>query len=211
MGAADRAHAFLRDAILRGELAPGTMLSENELAAALQMSRTPIRAALVRLQADGWVVIYPQRGVQVRQLTEVEVREAAQVRHALETAGVQLGGGQDRARERVVDRLADNLDAQVRALTGGDMGTFTTLAAAFHRGFVEMAGNDLMLSLYDRVRDRQYLSIISNADHLAGEADQVIAEHRGLLAHAARGEWTEFAVRLREHQAHHAPEVTRAT
>src|SRR4051812_7155696 len=87
-GAAQRAHASIRDAIVRGELEPGAMLSENELAARLSMSRTPVRAALSRLQDEGLVTIYPQRGALVRQLTDNEVREAADVRHALESAGI---------------------------------------------------------------------------------------------------------------------------
>ena len=58
------------------------MLSESALAASLSMSRTPVRAALGRLQDEGFVTIYPQRGALVRELTADEVRESAQVRHA---------------------------------------------------------------------------------------------------------------------------------
>ena len=52
--AAERAHAHIRDAIVGGGLEPGTMLSENALAGELSMSRTPVRAALARLQEEGW-------------------------------------------------------------------------------------------------------------------------------------------------------------
>ena len=86
--AADTAYTFVRGAILRGELAGGTMLSENELAAQLSMSRTPVRAALVRLEQEGWVAIYPQRGALVRSIEVGELQQSAQMRHALEVAGV---------------------------------------------------------------------------------------------------------------------------
>src|SRR5690625_6030153 len=87
---AQRAYGAIRTAILSGDHLPGAMLSESVLASSLSMSRTPVRAALGRLQDEGLVTIYPKRGALVRELTAHEVREFAQVRHALESAGVRL-------------------------------------------------------------------------------------------------------------------------
>lgn len=196
--AAARAHASIREAVMRGELAPGTMLSENELAASLGMSRTPVRAALSRLQDEGWVTIYPQRGALVRELTATEVREAADVRHALESAGVQRSDPARRA--ELTDRLADNVAQQEHALDEGDFAAFATLASSFHRSFVEMAGNSIMLDVYDRLLDRQYLSIVRSAGRISGDPQQVLDEHRTVLADARRGDWTAFATHLGDHQ-----------
>lgn len=196
--AADRAHAFLRDEILHGRVAPGTMLSENDLAATLSMSRTPVRAALTRLQDEGWVTIYPQRGALVRELSEREVREAADVRHALESAGIQRGT--PTRREQLADQLAENVDEQQRALESGDFATFTTLAMRFHRAFVEMADNAVMLEVYDRLQDRQHISIVRSSQRITDEPAQVLLEHRTLLADARRGDWAAFATHLGDHQ-----------
>jgi DNA-binding GntR family transcriptional regulator len=197
--AADRAHAYIRDEILHGRLAPATMLSENELAATLSMSRTPVRAALTRLQDEGWVTIYPQRGALVRELSEQEVREAADVRHALESAGIQRS---DPARRRqLADQLAQNLDEQQRALERDDFPAFATLAMRFHRAFVEMSGNSVMLSVYDKLQDLQHLSIIRSSQRITDEPTQVLAEHRTLLADARAGDWTAFATHLGDHQS----------
>ncbi|WP_250036331.1 GntR family transcriptional regulator [Paractinoplanes maris] len=197
--AADRAHAHIRAAIMRGELTPGRMLSENELAATLSMSRTPVRAALTRLQDEGWVTIYAQRGALVRELTADEVRESAETRQALESAGIRLAGPAQR--EGLAARLADNLDQQEQALLGGDVPGFAVLAMRFHRAFVELSANSMMLSIYDRLQDRQYLSILRSADRISSDPRQTIAEHRILLGHAQRGDWTAFATALDEHQA----------
>lgn len=197
-GAADRAHAAIRQAILGGEHAPGTMLSENDLAARLSMSRTPVRAALARLQDEGWVTIYPQRGALVRQLSDAEVRESAEVRHALESAGIQRGDAA--RRERLAHQLAGNVAEQERALATGDFPAFATLALRFHRAFVEMSGNGVMLDVYDRLQDRQYLSIVRSADRIAGDPGQVLAEHRTLLDDARRGDWAAFSTHLTAHQ-----------
>jgi len=197
-GAAHRAHASIREAILRGELAPATMLSENDLAATLGMSRTPVRAALSRLQDEGWVTIYPQRGALVRELSDAEVRECADVRNALESAGILRSSAERRA--RLADELAGNVDRQARALADLDLAAFAALALEFHRTFVVMSGNDTMLEVYDRLRDRQYLSIVRSAHRISGDPEQVLTEHRILLEDARRGDWTAFSTHLGDHQ-----------
>jgi DNA-binding GntR family transcriptional regulator len=197
--AADRAHRFVRDAIMRGELAPGTMLSENDLAGRLGMSRTPVRSALSRLQDEGWLTIYPQRGALVRELSDDEVREVGDVRNALESAGILRSAAADR--ERVAGELAANLEQQEQALADGDLAAFATLATRFHRTFVEMAHNGVMLEIYDRLQDRQYLSIARSAARISGDPAQVIAEHRVLLDDARRGDWAAFATHLHDHQS----------
>lgn len=197
--AADRAHAYIRGGIMDGTYTPGSMLSENELAAALSMSRTPVRAALARLQDEGWVRIYAQRGALVRELTAAEIRESAEVRHALESAGVRRADGRERA--ELAQQLGPNLDKQEQALLDGDLAEFTTLAMQFHRAFVELGRNSSMLAIYDRLQDRQHLSILHSAGRISGEPHQVIAEHRALLDDAVAGDWAAFATNLDEHQS----------
>lgn len=197
--AADRAHAYIRDEILQGRLAPGTMLSENDLGATLSMSRTPVRAALTRLQDEGLLTIYPQRGALVRELTEQEVLESADVRHALESAGIQRSD--PARREQLAERLAQNVDEQQTALEQGDFAAFATLAMSFHRTFVEMSGNSVMLALYDRLADLQYLSIVRSSQRMAEEPTEVLDEHRTLLEDARRGDWSAFAIHLNDHQS----------
>ena len=197
--AADRAHAHIRAAIMNGEFAPGAMLSENELAGTLAMSRTPVRAALARLQDEGWVRIYAQRGALVRELTPTEIRESAETRHALESAGVQRTPA-DR-REDLAARLSASVDDQERALARGDFGAFVQLAMRFHRSFVEAAQNATMLAIYDRLQDRQYLSIVHSADRITQDPSPVLREHRALIEHARQGDWVAFAAHLYRHQS----------
>jgi DNA-binding GntR family transcriptional regulator len=197
--AADRAHASIRDEILHGRLAPGTMLSENDLAAGLGMSRTPVRSALTRLQDEGWVTIYPQRGALVREISEDELRESTDVRHALESAGILRAVPE--LRERLADQLAENVERQARALDRDDFAEFTTLAMRFHRSFVEMAGNATMLAIYDKLQDRQQLSILRSSQRITDEPQQILAEHRRLLGDARRGDWSSFGTHLDDHQS----------
>ncbi|OBJ28982.1 GntR family transcriptional regulator [Mycolicibacter heraklionensis] len=199
VNSAQRAHALIRAGILSGEFPAGDMLSESTLAASMSMSRTPVRAALGRLQDEGLVRIYPKRGALVRELTVDEIRQSDQVRHAFECAGVQLGSLD--ARQLLSARLQENLDGQEQALHRRDYPGFAALAMQFHRAFVELADNATMLAFYDRLQDRQHLSIVRNST-VRGQPDLVLAEHRSLLKDAEAGDWTAFSTRLREHQSH---------
>ena len=74
----------LEDAVLSGELAPGTVLRQEQLSERFGVSRTPIREALRRLAATGLVSFVPNRGVRVRTISREELREAFLVRAELE-------------------------------------------------------------------------------------------------------------------------------
>src|SRR5436305_1999373 len=82
-------YARLRDAIVAAELEPGRRLSENELAAWLGVSRTPVREALVRLRDDRLVEIVPQLGTYVSRIGVQAVADAQFIREALECAAIR--------------------------------------------------------------------------------------------------------------------------
>lgn len=117
VSAVERAHAEIRAAIIEGRYEPGVMLSESELAAALGVSRTPVRTALARLQDEGWVTIYAKRGALVRGLSADELRYSADVRQTLQILGVERAGPEDRAAVR--PRLEEMLARQEQALRDG--------------------------------------------------------------------------------------------
>lgn len=196
--AAERAHAEIRAAIIDGRYEPGVMLSESELAAALGVSRTPVRTALARLQDEGWVTIYSKRGALVRGLSVEELRHAADVRQTLQILGVERAGPEERAAVR--SRLEDMVAKQERALEDGPFDTFVDLAIRFHRVFVELAGNPLFTDFYDKLRDRQVMMLMRSASVVRERATEVVAEHRRLTDLAVAGNSAEFAETLRRHR-----------
>ena len=101
---AERVFVQLRSDILYARLRPGEALSENSLAASLNISRTPVREAIQRLAREGLVQVLPQRGSYVALLSLRRIRDALFVREAVETEIVRrilVGrepGGSGRAR-----------------------------------------------------------------------------------------------------------------
>ncbi|WP_084104479.1 GntR family transcriptional regulator [Demequina sp. NBRC 110056] len=108
MRTSERVYRQLCDEILDGTLAPGAVLAEVEQAERLGVSRTPLREALARLQAEGLVVARGGRGLIVAALSPQNVRELHEVREALEVKAARL------AALRRDPEVFDDLRAQVR-------------------------------------------------------------------------------------------------
>ena len=85
-----RAYQELKQIILEGQVAPGKKLKEGDLAEALGISRTPVREAINRLEKEGLVEIFPQRGAFVVEFTEKDVFELFLIRENLEGLAARL-------------------------------------------------------------------------------------------------------------------------
>jgi DNA-binding GntR family transcriptional regulator len=197
--AAQRAHRVIRDHIVDGTHPGGTMLSENTLAAALGMSRTPVRAALLRLEDEGWVTIYPKRGALVRAFTAQDGQEMAGARHLLETGGVRAAS--PTALAGMCNRLEALIDAQEAAVRAQDRDAFVGLCMSFHRAFIEVGGNGLLLDFGDRLRSRQAVMLHLSLPGIDDQAQGLVAEHRGLLDACRRGDHDAFAALLHDHMS----------
>ncbi|MGI5452590.1 GntR family transcriptional regulator [Streptomyces sp. CA-249302] len=127
----------LRQLVLTLELAPGAALSENELAASLGVSRTPVRESLILLAQEGLVQVFPKIGSFVSRVDPAQVADAQFLREAVELAALDdLPGELD---AEVVEELRDNLRRQ----RGADLGLeeFFALDEAFHQGLMRLSGH----------------------------------------------------------------------
>src|SRR3984885_14821632 len=86
--AKDRAHAYVKRQVLTGAFPGGELISEGEVATALGMSRTPVREAFLRLEAEGLLRLYPQRGALVVPVSAEESRSVIEARMILEQFAV---------------------------------------------------------------------------------------------------------------------------
>jgi DNA-binding GntR family transcriptional regulator len=197
VSAAERAHHEIRAAIASGEIAGGTMVSENDLAARLGVSRTPIRAAILRLQDEGWITVFPKRGALVREIGADESMNIADARYALELSAVRRVS--PAARADLVRDLETIILEQENRLTDGSVDGFVELDIQFHRRLVESGGNPILLDFYDRLRQRQALMISRGLAATNERAKSILTEHRVLLTCIEREAWDEFDAALRNH------------
>ena len=123
--AKDRALDYVKTQVLTGEFPGGELISEGDVATALGMSRTPVREAFLRLEAEGLLRLYPQRGALVVPVSPDEVRAVMEARLG---AGAVRGRQGDRARpsrlrrglRTAIGRTAATARRQRRRPTGGD-------------------------------------------------------------------------------------------
>ncbi|MCW3819257.1 GntR family transcriptional regulator [Micromonospora sp. DR5-3] len=177
--AAERAYQHLKRAILEQLYPGGQLISEGEIAEAAGVSRTPVREALLRLEAEGLVALYPKRGALIRPVSAREITDVIEARRLVEL----------HAAERVWPRraeiradLARWLDEMRRAHAAGDVTALMAADRAFHATVVEAAGNEILAELYQRLRDRQ-LRMGEASFRLSPDwAEVVLAEHAGQLA-----------------------------
>ncbi|WP_250294310.1 GntR family transcriptional regulator [Streptomyces atroolivaceus] len=127
----------LRQMVLTLELPPGAALSENELAAALGVSRTPVRESLILLAQEGLVQVFPKVGSFVSRVDPAQVADAQFLREAVELAS--LDNLPSRLDPAVVGELRDNLERQQRADLG--LEEFFALDEAFHHGLMRLSGH----------------------------------------------------------------------
>lgn len=128
----------LRHRIVALELGPGAPLSENELAAELGVSRTPVREALIMLLQDGLVQVFPKVGTFVSRIDAQRVADAQFLREAVELASLDDVPAEPPA--ALVREVRDVLAQQ--ELAEGDLDGFFRLDEQFHQGLLRLAGHD---------------------------------------------------------------------
>jgi DNA-binding GntR family transcriptional regulator len=134
-----RVHTVLRERITSLELPPGSPLSENELAAELTVSRTPVREALILLGEEALVEVFPKLGTFVTKISVPAVLEAQFVREAIELAALRQST--ERADAADIAALRDILARQREVDESGDPAEFFALDEAFHRRLMEASGH----------------------------------------------------------------------
>jgi len=142
----------LREEIVAGRLAPGTVIKDAELADRLGVSITPVREAIVLLSAEGLIDISPNRTRRVTGVTQKNALELIDVMRVLACAGVEWGvpnlTGADLARMR------QRLDEMLAALGAGDVGAATSAGADFSTIMISASGNRELQTHVDLVVTR---------------------------------------------------------
>ncbi len=197
--ASQRAYQLIRDGILEGVYAPGSMVGEASLAREFSLSRTPVRLALGRLQQEGWIEIFPKRGALVKGLNERQIAELADIRLLLES--VSIADATDSQRDDIATRQLESIEEQLQAFENGDLPRFVDLTIRFHRGFVEAGSNSIRLELYDRLADRHRFALFASGETLQSRCAEIIAEHRELVELMRSKDIEGFGARLKQHMS----------
>ena len=202
MTLAETAYQSLRNAIVRGEIAPGSALKMADLSARYDMGFSPLREALSRLLGERLVKAESLRGFKVSDLSLAEFEDALQARLLVETEALRLSilrGDDAWAAQIVAATYALRLQAE-RQGQGADVWELEARHHAFHRALLAASGSHWMLDFFEQLylaTDRYRLPILTSG---SGRSDRnVVAEHAA-IADATLARDADLACRLlRDH------------
>ena len=209
----DKLASQLHARVLSGELPSGTRLRQEALAEEFGVSRTPVREALQKLEAGGLVELQPHRGAVVRGLSPREIRDAYEVRAALEALAARLAA--ERITREQLERL-NHAQGKFRAALkrtaarrrGGrevgerEIGLWGSANDEFHQTIHEASGNDVLVGALAQLhrnfpRDLSRLVVSESTAML--EAN--VREHEAILDALSRHDATTAHELMQKHVA----------
>lgn len=201
----DTAYELIRRRILDNVWPPGHRALEQEVALALGMSRTPVREALVRLQAEGLVEVVPRHGMRVLPVSPTDMREIYEILTALECMAAEILAARkpgDDELEPLV-RATQEMD---RALAVDDLDAWARADEQFHAQLVALAGNRhlqaIVMNHWDRAHRARMFTL-----RLRPKPVDSTREHMALLERLRAGDAAGASQVNRAHRARASREL----
>lgn len=194
---ASQVFTLLKELIISLQLRPGQMISEKEVAEALNASKTPVREAMIRLQGIGLVKIVPKSGTYVTPIQVNRYIEACFARQQLEIGAVRRAAVQQNWSTSL--KMQSILQKQVQALEAGQDEEFFQLDQALHQTFFDAAGvsgvSTLIRDSQAEVNRMRYLKRLHNIRREGA----VIEEHQAIVAAIRSGSADEAEAAMIRH------------
>lgn len=186
----------LRQAILKGELAPGERLMEIQLAEKLGVSRTPIREAIRKLELEGLVLMIPRKGAEVAKISEKSLRDVLEVRRSLEELAIELA-----CHRMSEDNMRELEEVQSRfreAISRGEAMAIAETDEHYHDIIYHGTGNEKLVQMLNNLREQMYryrLEYIKDED----KRQILLVEHEHILKAIKNRNIAEAKHAAREH------------
>lgn len=190
-----QAYELMRERIITGEWPQGMHLKDNEIAAPLGISATPVREALRKLASEGLVETVPYRGTFVATMSSAQVRELLNVRLGLELMALESACPD--LSNHDFDSMQTAIDDFDRALVGSHLSALLESDMRFHSLVVRAAGNSILAELYRQLTGRVQM-LMAIAD-LSGRMASGNADHQSILDALRRRQLATAESALRTH------------
>ena len=192
-----QAYDLIKDAILYRGLKTGNVYSQDALCSEMNISRTPVREALLELQKEGYVEIMRGKGIRVIPVTQKEAMDIVEARYYLEINGARLA-----AQRRTEENIANmqRVQALLESKTQFDQPReHYQLDRQLHREIFLAAGNTWMQQEIENLRDHFLRIETLSAFECAELIEQVNAEHRSILQAISESDAEKAAEAMRHH------------
>jgi DNA-binding GntR family transcriptional regulator len=195
----NQAYQELKRFILERQIPPGGKLNEGDLASALGISRTPVREAINRLEKEGLVEIFPQRGAFVVQFSEKDIFELFLIRENLEGLAAYLAAVN--IDEPALAKLEACLQGFEEPFSERDTRRYAREDFKFHQTIVMLSDARRLITLVSALHDHIRIYRLTTVG-VSGRVKASLAEHRHILEALRKKEPEEAERRMREHIRH---------
>ncbi len=191
----EQVYDYLRDQMRRGKILPGSAIDMKETSKELGVSKTPLRDALLQLEMEGFVSIFPRSGVVVTILSRQDIKDYYEIIGALESTALILAF--ERIREKEIQSMEKHIKGMERALQVDNFDAYYEKNLRFHDVYLDLCGNEKLVKfvrtlkkrLYDFPRQKGFVKEWEVAS---------IAEHRELMNLIRQGRAAAAAVHIRD-------------
>ncbi len=190
----DLVYNYIREQMQIGQLKQGDPINMEETAKMLGVSKTPLREALIKLEAEGFVKIIPWRGVFVSELTLQDFEDCYQIIGALECSALLAAA--PRMNEHDI-RHMETLDDEMReAIEAGDFDRYYEKNIEFHKTYINLAKNQILAGTVDVLKKKLY-EFSRPKEFIKQWEDVSMSEHQQLVDFLKQGEFEKAADFLR--------------
>ena len=194
--AADLSYQAIKSNILSQRYPAGFQLREVQLSEELGFTRTPVREAIIRLESEGLVVSFPNRGAFVAKLSAKEIEDLFDVREAVETKAAALVIR--RANREQLDELQNGLSIHGKRLKDANNADYRPPSLDFHEALIKLSQNQHLIDIWHSMRSKLRLARISSA-MLAQRYKKAHQEHERILHLIYNGETENVRTLLIDH------------
>ena len=187
----EKAYAEIKERILNGTYAPGALLNEKEIIEELGISRTPFREAIAALSKENLVVIYPNRGMFVREFSVKDVIEIYDVRYLIEPSIVELACG------CIPEAVLEDLEQRNQAALGMDTNAMLAEDDHFHMTILKYVDNEILIQIMERIYE--YSRIRTLRKNRMMSAENSLMEHQKILSCLKEGRVEDAVQATKEH------------
>lgn len=196
-----QAYEQILNLVLSGQAKPGMMITERRLAETLNMSRTPIRDALLMLEGEGLLIRQGRSGLQVKQMRIEDYMDALQIRQLLEPEAARLAAG------HMPPEMLGALEADLKDLLHSatapdgkpDRGSVRDVDDRLHDGIGEAAGNPQLAQI---IRTLRRQTQIFDLRSIPERFEVTCQEHLDIVTALRDGRADDAADAMRQHLAH---------
>ena len=201
----EQAYAEIRRRILDNYYAPGHQVLEQELAADLGMSRTPVREALIRLQNERFVQLIPRHGMRVVPLSIQDLREVYEVLTSLELTAIErlARAALDEEALAAMEKPVEEMDSAVQKK---DVDAWAQADERFHRILVTLCGNQRLAAMVETLWEQSHRARMTTV-RLRASLEQSNREHRAVLDAIRQGDWRQARARHAKHRERAMAEI----